>query len=75
MWTTAELIEAEGAVLRKLRENGAKWTPSDLIAQLIEEGVPEDRIRAAIWYLIDRTDIILTLDWKLVLPERNAAAA
>jgi len=73
--TTVGLKEVEGAILRKLRENGAEWAPKDLITQLIAEGVPEDYVRIAIWYLIDRGNVTLTLDWKLVLPDRQAPGA
>jgi hypothetical protein len=72
---TDELDRAESAIVQVLRQNGRMWAPVEVIEQLKSEGWSEDLVRVAIWYLIDRTDVVLTLDWKLALPERAHPAA
>lgn len=64
--TDPALAEAEQAVLGTLRGSQDPYTSKDLIERLKARGYHDDVIRAAIWYLIDRMQIHLTADLRLV---------
>ena len=63
---------AEIDILHLLRTRTEPLAPADLISELERAGFLNADIRAAIWYLLDRHRVKLTLDLRLALP-RSAA--
>lgn len=60
-----ELDRVEAEVLGTVQTPGTCFSPTELIVHLTGTGLPEDVVRAATWYLINRREIQLTPDWKL----------
>lgn len=64
------LIEAEATIRNAVREHSGQYTPSQLIQQLRTSSDLRDEIaRVALWYLLDRREILLTSDWRLDAPD------
>jgi hypothetical protein len=55
----------EDEVLRTLRESEETYSLTGLIKHLKGQGMPDSAVRAALWRLIDRTDVVLTDNWEL----------
>ncbi len=60
-----ELNQVEQAILGVLRESPAPMSPYELVDALKRLGWEEGIVRAAMWYLIDREEIDLTVDRQL----------
>jgi hypothetical protein len=60
-----ELNRVEQAILEVLRETASPMSPYALVDALKKLGWEEGIIRAAMWYLIDREEIDLTIDRQL----------
>ncbi|MGI8485876.1 MAG: hypothetical protein ACR2OU_16655 [Thermomicrobiales bacterium] len=65
----------EITILHLLGTKEEPLAPADLIAELECAGFPNSDIRAAIWYLLDRHHVHLTIDLRLALPRAAASAA
>ncbi|HWV35110.1 MAG TPA: hypothetical protein VNZ55_05720 [Thermomicrobiales bacterium] len=63
----SEVDRAESNILQVLGQKNAPFPPAELITELERGGFRNADIRAAIWYLLDRHKLDLTLDLKLVL--------
>jgi len=61
----SELDKAEEQVLDTVQSAESTFSPKDLIGHLTQEGLSEDIVRRATWYLIDRKEIELTPEWTL----------
>jgi hypothetical protein len=72
--TDALLLEVENAVLETLREARYPYAPKDLIERLKDRGYPDDIIRTAIWYLVDRMQVSLTPEFHFALGTGDYAA-
>ncbi len=57
-----ELRTAETGILAALEEARDPFSPAELVDQLKAEGISEYSTRVALWYLIDRNRIELTMD-------------
>lgn len=62
-----EVKRVEQAVLEALKSSRQPESPREVITNLVKEGLQDSAIREAIWRLIDRKQIQLTLDRKLEL--------
>jgi len=60
---------AELTIVDALQARTEPFPPADLIAQLEAAGFPNPDIRAAIWRLLDRHRIQLTVDLRLTMPD------
>lgn len=69
------LNEVEREVLATLRREGRALAPLELIALLKDRGYPDDTIRTAIWYLIDRMELTLTPAFDLAIGTGEFIAA
>ena len=68
---TAEINGAREAILRAMAELGGAQSPVRLISYLVGEGLSEDVVRAALWYLLDQKELALTSDWLVKPPSSN----
>jgi len=59
----------EQVIVETLRGHERIMSPVTLIDQLVERGLAEDIVRAAMWSLIDQRRIDLMRDRKLVLAQ------
>jgi hypothetical protein len=67
------LVEAEATIRNAVREHSGRYTPSQLIQQLrTSANLRDDVARVALWYLLDRREILLTSDWRLDAPDSPA---
>lgn len=57
-----ELKMAEKGILIAIRNAPVPFSPADLVAHLEGEGISEYSTRVALWYLIDRNRIELTMN-------------
>jgi hypothetical protein len=57
-----DVKRAENGILEILEHSGEPFPPVDLMGQLERKGISEYSARVAIWYLIDRNLIELTMD-------------
>jgi hypothetical protein len=60
--TSDELQRAEKGILSILEDSDDSYPPAQIMKQLENEGIPNYSIRVAIWYLMDRNLIELTMD-------------
>ena len=60
-----ELDRVEAQVLCTVQATGTRFSPTELIVHLTGTGLPEEVVRVATWYLINRREIQLNPDWKL----------
>lgn len=65
------LESVESQVLETIRRPGASYSPAQLVRYLHNEGLPDGVVRAALWYLIDRTDVRLTESWMLAPADKE----
>ncbi len=63
--TSDNLGQAEREVMRAVVEHAPPYSPDQLVDELRHKGFDEDRVRAAIWSLIDLADIGVTPDGRL----------
>jgi len=64
----------ERKVLALLDATGGSFQPDDLVARVSRaQHVTESDVRAALWRLIDRKDVRLTVDLKLASAPRAAS--
>ncbi|MGI8406675.1 MAG: hypothetical protein ACR2OE_18255 [Thermomicrobiales bacterium] len=68
----SDMERAELNILHILSTKDAPLAPADLIAELEGDGFLNADIRAAIWYLLDRHHVNLTIDLRLALPRAAA---
>jgi len=66
--TNGMLGIAEQSVLAALHATASPIAPAQLIRELESAGFRNPEIRSAIWHLLDRHRIRLTLDLRLILP-------
>ncbi len=64
------LEQAETKIRQTVQGSNEAYSPIELIRHLTREGMGEDIVRVAIWYLLDRHEIELTPDWKLAAGQR-----
>lgn len=57
-----ELKVVENAIIDVLESYGEPMSPRALVDVLKERNLKEDIVRAAMWYLIDREEIDLTIE-------------
>jgi hypothetical protein len=69
--TADELRTAETGILAALADAQAPFSPADLVDLLKAKGISEYSTRVALWYLIDRNRIELTMDRLLRLRPRT----
>lgn len=60
-----ELKLVESAIIEVLESYGEPMSPLVLVDALKKRNLKEDVVRAAMWYLIDRDEIDLTIDRQL----------
>lgn len=60
-----KLQQAEQMIRDTVTASEREYSPRSLIRSLTEQGLSEDVVRVAVWYLLDRNEISLTIDWKL----------
>ena len=70
--TGTDMERAELNILHILSTRDAPLAPAELIAELEGAGFLNSDIRAAIWYLLDRHHLRLTIDLRLALPRAAA---
>lgn len=70
-----ELRTAETGILSVLEASPSPFSPAELVSRLKAEGISEYATRVALWYLIDRNLIELTLDRLLRLRSRIPIAS
>lgn len=70
-----DLRRAEVGILDFLENAEEPSQPSQLMKQLSEQGISEYSARVALWYLIDRNQIELTMDRLLRSVHRSATGA
>ena len=63
----ATVDEAESEILELLRRQDGPIAVSELTRQALTKGLDDPSIVSAIWFLIDRHQIKLTYDLKLVI--------
>jgi hypothetical protein len=68
--TRGDLLRAEQGILDIFKDSDASYSPARLMERLEQRGIPEYSARVAIWYLIDRNLIELTMD-RLLRPARQ----
>ena len=65
MYNSTELESVENEVLRTLQESKEPYSLMGLIQYFRARGVRDSAVRAALWHLIDKTDIELCDNWEL----------
>ena len=50
-------------------------SPIQLIRQLTNEGLKDDRVRVALWQLLGRGELELTADWKLRMASETSVTS
>jgi hypothetical protein len=70
--TAPELERTRSAILAAIPDMGDNTSPAALIEYLMKRGLPEEAVRAVLWYLIDEKELELTLDW--MVRQRNHRA-
>lgn len=68
--TQDDLKRAENQILVLLQDAETAYSPAQLLKQLRDHGISEYSARVAIWYLIDRNRIELTLN-RMLQSARN----
>jgi hypothetical protein len=72
--TNGDIQEIAKRILNILSSGNQRLEPKDLIPELTPHGFSEDRIRAVVWALIDRDELILRNDWTLAKSSSDAAS-
>jgi hypothetical protein len=65
VYNSTELESVENEVLLALQESEEPYSVRGLIQYLKARGVRDSAVRAALWHLIDRTDVELRDNWEL----------
>ena len=65
MYADTNLESVESEVLRVIEDAEEPYSLVGLIQHLKSRGVRDSAVRAALWHLIDRTDVELGNNWKL----------
>ena len=65
MYNSTERESVENEVLRALQEAKEPYSLMGLIQYLKATGVRDSAVRAALWHLIDKTDVELCDNWEL----------
>jgi hypothetical protein len=65
VYNSIERESVENEVLRALQEAKEPYSLMGLIEYLKARGVRDSTVRAALWHLIDRTDVELCDNWEL----------
>ena len=65
VYNSIERESVENEVLRALQEAKEPYSLIRLIQYLKARGVRDSAVRAALWHLIDRTDVELCDNWEL----------
>jgi hypothetical protein len=61
----AAIEQVRDEVRETVRKSTSPMAPIELITRLRTLGLNENRVRGAMWYLLDQREIELTPDWKL----------
>jgi hypothetical protein len=75
MLSNDDLKRAESGILELLGNANGPFPPASLMEQLKDQGISEYSARVAIWYLIDRNLIELTMDRLLTFVPRDVDKA
>jgi hypothetical protein len=65
VYNSTDLESVENEVLRTLRESDEPYSLMGLVQHLKARGARDSAVRAALWHLIDRTDVELCDNWML----------
>lgn len=73
--TDSHLRDVEEQILSIVRKAGGPYPSAKVIRQLSDEGVATSDVKIAMWYLIDRNAVDLSMDWHLTAhkPEQTGA--
>jgi hypothetical protein len=65
-----DVAEEMNAIIQYVYSNNPPLKARALLDKLMEEGYTDRKLRAAIWYLIDRYDVSADWDW-VIRPTRE----
>ncbi len=63
--TRSYLGDVEEQILSIVRQADGPYPSAEVIRQLSDEGVATSHVKTAMWFLVDRNAVDLSMDWHL----------